>query len=118
MTVDAEARSEVQELSEEEWEGELHAESEEHAEQTSGEAEKDGLQQVDLHNLLRTCAERFHDGDGVEALLQVRTHCHCDADRAEDESDKRHEGEKAGGSVECAGESRVGLAVVCDLRFG
>ena len=62
-------------------------------------------------------AQRLHDGDGVEALLEVGAHGHGDADGSEDEGYEGHEREEAGGAVEALGEGGVGLAVVDDLGF-
>ena len=88
------------------------------SEETAGEAEQEGLEEVDLDDLRAARAEGLHDGDGVEALGEVGAHGHGDADGAEDEGDQAHEGEQAGGAVEAVGEGGVGLAVVGDLGFG
>ena len=39
--------------------------------------------------LRAACAGGLHDGDGVEALLQVGAHGHGNADRSEHEGDVR-----------------------------
>ncbi len=105
-------------LGEEVREGELHADAQEDAQETAGEAQEERLDEVDLDDLSRVGAEGLHDGDGVEALGEMGAHGHGDADGAEDEGDEAHEGEQAGGLVEAGGEGGVGFAVVGDLGFG
>ena len=82
------------------------------------DAEEEGLQQVDFDDLRAARAEGLHDGDGVQALLEVGAHGHGDADGAEHEGDQAHEREQAGGGVEAVGDGGTAFAVVGDLGVG
>ena len=108
----------VDELADDEREGELDGDAAGDSDESAEDAEEEGLQDVDFDDLRAARAEGLHDGDGVQALLEVGAHGHGDADRAEHEGDEAHEGEQAGGAVEAVGDSGTALAVVSDLGFG
>src|SRR6185437_8804887 len=99
-----ELRRNVDEFGEEGGEGKLHTDSAGDPEQTAEQAEEERLQQVDFDDLRAARAERLHDGDGIQALLQVRAHGHGDADRAEHERDEAHQREQTGGAVQAVGD--------------
>ena len=99
-------------------EGQLHADSQQYTQQSSGGAEQQRLDEVDFDDLAGACAQRLHDGDGIEPLREMRAHGHGHADSAKDERHQAHERQQAGGLVESVGERRVGLAIVGNLGLG
>ncbi len=109
-------RTQRQKRSEERREDVFDAEAEGYADESSGEAEEDGLEQVDAQDVGRACADGLHDGEDFNALLQVGAHGHGDADGSEDHGDETDEAEESGGVVEAASELGTGLAEVGDLR--
>ena len=108
----------VDEFGEEEGEGELDGHASGDSDEAAEDAEEEGLQQIDLDHLRAARTEGLHDGDGVEALLQMGAHGHGDADSSEHEGDEAHEGEQAGGGVEAVGDGGTAFAVIGDLGVG
>src|SRR5665213_62527 len=116
--IDAEVRRNVQQLRQKQRERKLHADAEQDSEHTSAQSQQQRLQHVNFHHLPRARAERFHDRNAVEPLLQVRAHGHRNTHRAQHKRDQGHQREQAGGRVQAARNRRAGFAVIRDLRLG
>ena len=99
-------------------EGALDHQSECHAEQAARQPERDGLEQVNPHDVAGPRADAFHDRDGIHALLDVRAHGGADADGADDERDQTHQAQKCCGAVQALRDDGVRLAIVGNQGVG
>ena len=88
-----------------------------HTQQSSGESESEGLQGVDANDLVGAAADAFHDGDGIELLLQMGLHGHAYAERADDQRHQAYQAEEHGRALQSVLHDWVGLGVVGDQGF-
>ena len=96
----------------------LDDEPERDTEQAAGEPERDGLEQVDPHDVAGSRADAFHDRDGIHALLDVRAHGGADADGSDDQRDQAHQAEKCRGSIQGLRDDGMRLAKIGNQGVG
>ena len=96
----------------------LYADAERNAEHPSQQPQQQRLQKVDLHDLPGASTQGLHDRDGVQPLLQVRSHRHADSDCAQHQRDQAHQGKQARRAVESSCQRRIRLAIVDHASLG
>ena len=107
-----------QELSQQGGENPLHSQPHADADQSTHQAEQHRLEKIDAQNVGGPGADRLHDGQHFNPLLQMRAHGHGHTDRAQHHGYQADQAEQAGRTLQAVGQRRIALPEVGHLRIG
>ena len=74
----------------------LHAQPQRNADQASHQPQQHRLEKIDTQNVRGPGADRLHDGEHFDSLLQMRAHGHRHADRTQHHGHQADQAEQPG----------------------